>query len=83
MEQYCSIYPEIWATRKREQEHGRCMCPKRYPWKCGGICSECKYHAAGDMLSTDMPVPDGMGLTPSSDDAFPDLERSYLNLMNN
>lgn len=59
--QYRSIYPEIWAMRKREQEHGRCMCPKRYFWKCDGICSECEYHAPSDMLSTDLPAPDGKG----------------------
>lgn len=60
-EQYRSIYHEIWATRKREQEHGRCMCPKRYLWKCDGICSECEYHAPGDILSTNVPSPDGKG----------------------
>ena len=29
-DQYRSLYPEIWATQKREQYHGRCMCPKHY-----------------------------------------------------
>ena len=25
--QYRALYPEIWATQKREQYHHRCMCP--------------------------------------------------------
>lgn len=33
-EQYRALYPEIWATQKREQYHHRCMCPKKYIWKC-------------------------------------------------
>lgn len=60
-ELYHSLYRKIWATRKREQDHGRCMCPKKYFWKCDGMCVECEYHAAGDMLSTDVPTPDGKG----------------------
>lgn len=57
--QYRALYPEIWATQKREQYHHRCMCPKRYIWKCDGNCDLCEYHAAGDMLSLDMPLEDG------------------------
>lgn len=60
-EQYHALYPEIWATQKREQYHKRCMCTKRNLWKCDGLCSECEYHAAGDMLSTDLPAQDGKG----------------------
>lgn len=57
--QYRAIYPEIWATRKREQYHHRCMCPTKYLWKCDGNCDLCEYHAAGDILSLDAPVADG------------------------
>lgn len=57
--QYRALYPEIWATQKREQYHHRCMCPKRYIWKCDGNCDLCEYHAAGDILSLDMPSEDG------------------------
>lgn len=57
--QYRALYPEIWATQKREQHHHRCMCTRRYLWKCDGNCDLCEYHAAGDMLSIDVPTEDG------------------------
>lgn len=57
--QYRALYPEIWATQKREQYHHRCMCTKKYIWKCDGNCDLCEYHAAGDMLSLDVPTEDG------------------------
>ena len=57
--QYRALYPEIWATRKREQYHNRCMCPKKYLWKCDGNCELCEYHSNGSVLSLDMPSEDG------------------------
>ena len=57
--QYRALYPEIWATQKREQHHHRCMCTRRYLWKCDGNCDLCEYHTAGDMLSIDVPTEDG------------------------
>lgn len=59
-EQYRSLYPDIWATQKREQYHGRCMCPKYYLWKCDGQCDLCEYHTP-DTVSLDEPLPDGNG----------------------
>ena len=57
--QYRALYPEIWATQKREQYHHRCMCTKKYLWKCDGNCDLCEYHAAGDTRSLDVPTEDG------------------------
>lgn len=57
--QYRALYPEIWATQKREQHHHRCMCTRKYLWKCDGNCDLCEYHAAGDMLSLDVLTEDG------------------------
>ena len=57
--QHRALYPEIWATQKREQHHHRCMCTRNYLWKCDGNCDLCEYHAAGDMLSLDVPTEDG------------------------
>lgn len=31
-EQYHAYYRDIWATRKRAQAHGQCMCPKSKTW---------------------------------------------------
>ena len=52
-EEYRALYREIWRIRKKEQEHGRCMCPKRDLWKCDADCALCQYHAPGDNLSLD------------------------------
>ena len=59
-EQYRSLYPEIWATQKREQYHHRCMCPKCYLWKCDGQCDLCEYHASNSISLDDL-LPDGEG----------------------
>lgn len=47
-----------WRTnlRKREQYHGRCMCPRNKWWLCDGMCDDCEFHAHGDILSLDMPT---------------------------
>ena len=54
-EQYVEY--DRWRTRvrKREQYHGRCMCPRSTWWLCDGMCGDCEFHAPGDMLSLDMP----------------------------
>lgn len=73
--QYQSLYPDIWATQKREQYHHRCMCPKKYLWKCDGNCDLCEYHAAGDMLSLDVPTEDGnANLYDTVQDTAPTME---------
>lgn len=55
-EQYAEF--DQWRTnkRKREQYHGRCMCPRNKWWLCDGLCDDCEFHAPGDMLSLDKPV---------------------------
>lgn len=59
-EQHDSFYREAGRIRNKEQNHGRCMCPYRFIWKCDGDCIGCEYHAAGDMLSLDVPNPEGI-----------------------
>ena len=60
-EQYYAYYRDIWATRKRAQAHGQCMCPKSKIWICDGDCPTCEFRAAGDNLSLDYTVDDGEG----------------------
>lgn len=60
-EQYYAYYRDIWATRKRAQSHGQCMCPKSKTWMCDGDCLACEFQAAGDNLSLDYTVEDGEG----------------------
>lgn len=69
--QYRALYPEIWATQKREQYHHRCRCPKKYIWKCDANCDLCEYSAAGDRLSLDVTTEDGNA---NMYDAIPDRE---------
>lgn len=75
--QYRALYPEIWATQKREQHHHRCMCTRKYLWKCDGNCDLFEYHAAGDMLSLDVPTEDGnanmYGIIPDSAPTMEDV----------
>lgn len=58
--QYRALYPEIWATQKREQYHHRCTCPCYYLWKCDAQCDLCEYHAP-DISSLDEPLPEDNG----------------------
>jgi hypothetical protein len=60
-ELYYAYYRDIWATRKRAQVHGQCMCPKSKVWMCDGDCLACEFHSAGDTLSLDYIVEDSEG----------------------
>ena len=71
-EQYYAYYRDIWATRKRAQAHGQCMCPKAKTWMCDGDCLVCEFRAAGDNLSLDYTVEDGEGNQKSWADDLPD-----------
>ena len=69
-----------WRTnlRKREQYHGRCMCPRQKWWLCDGMCEDCEFHAPGDMLSLDATETDAEGGEFSLLDCFASPE-SVLN----
>lgn len=54
-------YREINAYRRRQQEHGRCVCPTRKRYLCDMDCFTCCYHKAGDELSLDHTVSDDDG----------------------
>lgn len=58
-EQHDAFYKEASRIRDKEQNHGRCVCPYRYIWKCDGDCIDCEYHRAGDTISLDVPTEDG------------------------
>lgn len=69
---YTNYYREINAYRKRQQAHGRCVCPtsKRYIYDLD--CLTCPYAKAGDQLSLDNTVSDGDGNEKSWLDDVPD-----------
>jgi len=72
-EQHDAFYKEADRIRHKEQDHGRCMCPYRFIWKCDGACLDCEYHAAGDTTSLDQPLPDGNGTV---SDYIPDRSKA-------
>ena len=72
-EQHDSFYKEADRIRHKEQDHGRCMCPYRFIWRCDGDCLDCEYHATGDITSLDQPLSDGNG---TLCDYMPDRSKS-------
>lgn len=72
-EQHNSFYKEADRIRHKEQDHGRCMCPYRFIWRCDGDCLDCEYHATGDITSLDQPLSDGNG---TLCDYMPDRSKS-------
>lgn len=74
-EQHDAFYKEASRIRDKEQNHGRCVCPYRFIWKCDGDCIDCEYHRAGDTLSLDAPTEDGStDLYNMVSDAAPTME---------
>lgn len=50
---YREYIKENDAYRKKEQYHGRCVCPKSKFWLCDTDCLTCEFHRRGDQLSLD------------------------------
>ena len=74
-----------WRTRirKREQYHGRCMCPRSKWWLCDGMCQDCEYRASGDTISMDAPVAneDGDEVSKTQKDRK-SIQRDYIRFEN-
>ena len=58
---YTNYYRDINAYRKRQQEHGRCVCPASKRYLCDMDCLTCPYAKAGDQLSLDNTISDSDG----------------------
>lgn len=52
-EEFENYYREIDAFRKRQQRHGRCICPVAKRLDCDMDCETCPFRRAGDRLSLD------------------------------
>lgn len=52
-EVYRPYIRECDATRKRNQSHGRCACPRKKFWLCDADCLNCEFRRTGDVLSLD------------------------------
>ena len=78
---YTNYYRDINAYRKRQQEHGRCVCPASKRYLCDMDCMTCPYAKAGDQLSLDNTVSDGEGNEKSWLDDMPDESAAIAELM--
>lgn len=58
---YDDYYRDINAHRRRQQEHGRCVCPASKRYLCDMDCLTCPFRKAGDELSLDYTVTDDAG----------------------
>ena len=58
---YTNYYRDINDYRKRQQEHGRCVCPASQRSLCDMACLTCPYAKAGDQLSLDNTISDSDG----------------------
>ncbi len=52
-EEFQEYYRGINAFRRREQRHGRCVCPANRRLSCDMVCGHCPHIRTGDMLSLD------------------------------
>ena len=80
-EQHDVYYRDIWATRKRAQSHGQCMCPKSKLWMCDGDCLACEFKAAGDRLSLDYTTENKKGEKTSLLDTLASDDASAASIM--
>lgn len=80
-ELYTDYYRDINAYRKRQQEHGRCVCPASKRYLCDMDCMACPYAKAGDQLSLDNTVSDGEGNEKSWLDDMPDESAAIAELI--
>ena len=78
---YTNYYRDINTYRKRQQEHGRCVCPASKRYLCDMDCLTCPYAKAGDQLSLDNTVSDGEGNEKSWLDDMPDESVAIAELM--
>lgn len=50
-QEFRDFYRNVDRIRKKEQYHGRCLCPKKFIWACDGDCENCEHHTGYGELS--------------------------------
>jgi len=70
--EYNNYYRDINAYRRRQQEHGRCVCPASKRYLCDMDCCNCRFRKGGDELSLDYAITDEDGNEKSWLDDLPD-----------
>jgi DNA-directed RNA polymerase specialized sigma24 family protein len=76
-----NYYRDINTYRRRQQEHGRCVCPASKRYLCDMDCCSCRFHKGGDSLSLDYTVTDDDGNEKSWLDDLPDDRPSTQSVM--
>ena len=71
-QEFDDYYRDINAYRKKEQRHGRCVCPKSKWLDCDMDCVTCPFSSAGDNLSLDYTTADENGNEQAWVDKLPD-----------
>ena len=76
-----NYYRDVNAYRRRQQEHGRCVCPASKRYLCDMDCCTCRFHKGGDELSLDYTVTDEDGNKKSWLEDLPDDRPSAQSVM--
>ena len=76
-----NYYRDVNAYRRRQQEHGRCVCPASKRYLCDMDCCTCRFHKGGDELSLDYTVTDENGNEKSWLEDLPDDRPSAQSVM--
>ena len=76
-----NYYRDVNAYRRRQQEHGRCICPASKRYLCDMDCCTCRFHKGGDELSLDYTVTDENGNEKSWLEDLPDDRPSTQSVM--
>ncbi len=61
-QEFKAYYKDIDTFRKKQQRHGRCVCPASKRLSCDMDCSTCPFQRAGDSLSLNYTVKDKEGI---------------------
>ena len=78
---YDNYYRDINAYRRRQQVHGRCVCPASKRYLCDMDCWTCRFRKAGDELSLDYSITDEDGNEKSWLDDLPDETPSAQSIL--
>lgn len=72
-QEFHDYYRDIDAFRKKQQRHGRCVCPATKRLDCDMDCVTCPFSRAGDSLSLDYTTTNDEGDERSWLDDMPDV----------
>ena len=71
-EEFDAYYHDIDLFRRKQQKHGRCVCPQSRQLTCDMDCCTCPFRRAGDEISLDYETENENGDTQAWVDQLPD-----------